>query len=179
MSYDFEEPQRCEVGPKATFSIRVESFDTSTFYEDVVRGAVDRIVGPRYPESALVKKINEAAAALVEQKINDTISTAIDDLIAKPIQKYDTFGNPVGLPISVEEIVRVGADKFLTEIVDSEGRSTTSSFGMKYTRLEWLVHRAVVNDLAKEMKEEVYKVRGELLKRASEAAAAVLAGTRL
>lgn len=178
MSYDFEEPQSREAGPKATFNVQVQSFDTSTFYEDIVLAAVDRVVGPCYPESALVKQINEAASALVAKKIDAAISSAIDDLVAKPIQKFDTFGKPVGVPLSVEEIVRAGADRFLTELVDREGRVSTSFYDQKHTRLEWLIERAVLNGLAKEMKTEADKVKSELLKRASAAAAAVLTGAK-
>ena len=178
MTYYEEEFDPRQPGPKATFDVKVESFDTSTFYEDIVRAAVDRIVGSRYPESALVKQINEAASALVSKKIDAAIASAIDDLVAKPIQKFDTFGKPVGVPLSVEEIVRAGADRFLTETVDREGRVSTSSYDTKHTRLEWLIERAVLNGLAKEMKTEADKVKTELLKRAGAAAAAVLTGAK-
>lgn len=177
MNYE-EEPLRGP-GPKATFEVKVESFDTSSFYEDVVRAAADRIVGSRYPENAIVKAIHQAAAETIEKRIDAAIASTIDKLLSDPIQKFDTFGKPVGEAMSVEEIVRAGADRLLTETVDREGRSAKNGYGTTYkTRLEWLVENAVLNNLAKDMKAEADKVRTALVQRASAAAAAVLAGVK-
>ena len=175
MTY-YEEPKHREPGPKATFEVKVESFDTSTFYEDIVAAAVKQVVGPRYPEAALVKQIHEAAAAMISQRIDAAIASTIESLMTKPIQKFDTFGNPVGEALSIEDIVRNGADLLLTQRVDREGRVTSNSYDTKMTRVEWLVQQAVIANLSKEMKAEADKVKAALLQRASAAAAAVLTG---
>ena len=175
MSYE-PEYAPASPGPKASFTVKVDSFDTTTFYDDVVRAAVEQVTGRGWSDSQLVKDIKTATQQKVTARLEAVIDAALADLLAEPIQKFDTFGNAVGAPISVEEIVRNGATTFLTENVDSEGRATRESYGTKYSRLEWLVQRHVIHGLAKEMQAEATKVKAELVSRASAAAAAVLAG---
>lgn len=178
MSYYEQEPPFSEPGPKATFNISVESFDTSTFYQDVVRAVVDRILGKNWSEAALEKRINEAVQDKVLERLDATIDKTVKALLTSPIQKYDTFGHPVGEPLSVETIVRNGTETYLTESVDSNGRPTRDNFGGRKTRLERIVEQNVVDGLSREIAEEAKKVRAEVVKRAQEAAAAVLAGVK-
>ena len=69
----------------------------------------------------------------------------------------------------------IGATSFLTEHVDRDGKPNRSSYGDKKTRLERIVEDSVNSSLQKEMKVEIDRVRAELINRAAEAAAAVLA----
>lgn len=178
MSYD-QEPEYRERGPLASFEVRVESFDTSHFYADVVRAATDRIVGANYPTSTLVKAVREAADAMVSARINEVLTDTISELLKKPIQRYDTFGNPVGVPLSVEDIIRNGADTVLSEQVDSSGKPTNSAYtANKKSRLEWVVQQAVVSGLERELHDAAKQVRAEVTAKATASVAALLAGVK-
>lgn len=178
MSYYEQEPPHSEPGPQAEFTVEVKSFDTSTFYTDIVNAAVERLLGASWSSSKLQRDIEARVQAKVDERLNAAVSEAVSSLLTKPIQKFDTYGHPVGEARSIEEIVRNGAETFLTETVDSNGRPTRDSYGTKHSRLEWLVQQNVVHGLSKEMKTEADKVRAALVQRASEAAAAVLAGVK-
>lgn len=165
--------------PLAKFSISVETFDTSTFYTDMVNSAVQQVLGrPGYSENALQKQVREAVAVLVRERIDAAIAAEVEALVSKPIQKFDTFGNPVGAPVSVEEIVRLGAQQFLTEPVDRDGKPVRDSYTTKDSRIGWMVKKIVVQGLAKDIEEHAKAARAEVTKRAQQAAAAVIAGVK-
>ena len=178
MSYYEQEPPFSEPGPQAEFTVEVKSFDTSTFYADIVNAAVERLVGTSWSPAKLQKDIQARVQEKVDERLNAAVADAVSSLLTKPIQKFDTFGNPVGEARTIEGIVRDGAETFLTETVDSSGRPARDAYGNKQTRLEWLVQQTVVSGLAKDMKTEAEKVRAALVKRASEAAGAALAGVK-
>lgn len=173
MSYE-QEPPFAEPGPKASFNVSVDSFDTGTFYQDILNTVVDRILGKHWSENALERRINEAVTEKVLERLENTIGRTVDELLTKPIQKYDTFGKAVGEPLSVETIVRGGTEAFLTERVDSSGKPTRDNYSGNRTRIERLVEQHVVEGLSRDIAEEAKKVRVEVVRRAQDAAAAVL-----
>jgi hypothetical protein len=177
MSWDYPEPPTTEPGPALELEIQVKSFDTSHVYGDVIDAIVARLIG-RYNDNALTKQITDAVQSRVLARIDAIAGDVVQDLLTKPIQKHDTFGKPIGDPISVEDIVRNGAEKLLTEMVDSEGRVSRDSYGMKHTRLEWLVQKHVVSGLTKELEPYAKAARAAVTQRATEAAAAVIAGVK-
>lgn len=169
-----EQPEPEQPGPRMSFDIRVESFDTSRFYADIVDRAVERMLGQSWQPSQIAKTVQGAVSAEVARRLDGILEEAVAGLLSKPIQKFDTFGSPVGDPISVESLIRDGATAFLTETVDSQGRASRDAFGDKKTRLARIVENAVITGLRKDMEQEAGRVREQLVKHASDAAAAVL-----
>ena len=166
-------------GPAAKFSVSVESFDTDGFYSAMVCAAVQNITGRAgYSDNALAKQIKETALLKITERLDAALDTTLDELLARPIQAFDTFGNPVGTAVYLEEIVKNGASTFLTEPVNSDGKPARDSYGTKKSRLAWAIERQVVNGLAKMVEDEAKAVRAEVAKRAKDAVAAVLAGVK-
>ena len=174
MTYYGEQPEPEPPGPRLSFDLKVDSFDTSRFYEDVVNRAVENFVGSAWSPTELGRRVQAAVSEKVTERLNVVLEEAVAALLSKPIQKFDTLGNPVGVPTAVEDIIRDGATLFLSETVDRQGRATRDAYGDTKTRLAHIVEEKIVAGLRKEMEAEASKVRAELIRRASDAAAAVL-----
>ena len=175
MTFYDEQSEPEAPGPRLSFDLKIESFNTSRFYDDVVNRAVEQMLGASWSPQKLAKDVQAAVQDKVLERLDAVLGDAVTTMLSKPIQQFDTFGEPVGKPISVEDIVRNGATGFLTEHVDRDGKPNRNSYGDKKTRLERLVEDSVNSSLQKEMKVEIDRVRAELINRAAEAAAAVLA----
>lgn len=149
--------------------------DDDRVRNEIVEHAVSVLLDSRYSPTELRREIEKVMSARVVERLNETISLTVDEMLSKPIQRYDTFGNAAGEPLSIESIVRNGANAYMTENVDSQGKPSTSGWGTAKSRIEWLIESSVLNNLARDLKTEADRVRVELVKRASEAAAAVFA----
>lgn len=143
--------------------------------EQIVDQAVQVLLDSRYSPSELRRDIEKAVSVQVTERLNAVIGDAVAEMLSKPIQRYDTFGEPEGEPLSIESIVRNGANAYMTEKVDSNGKPTRDSFGSPKSRIERLIEEAVINGLSRDLKTEADRVKAELVKRASEAAAAIFA----
>lgn len=148
--------------------------DDNGVRDNIVDQAVQMLLDSRYSPTELRRDIEKAVSAQVTERLNNVIGEAVADMLSKPIQRYDTFGKAKGEPLSLESIVRNGANTYMTEKVDSYGKPTRDSFGSPKSRIERLIEEAVVTGLARDMKVEAEKVRAEVVKRANAAAAEIL-----
>lgn len=180
MSYGEYEDDPAPPGPPMKLRLEVESLDTSGLYGDVVSSLAKTILGRgAYSDGGIQKAVLAEVDRLISAKLTAALDETIANLLSKPIQKFDTYGNPVGEAIGVDAIVKNGAEVFLHQQVDSEGKpAQLNAYGTKQTRIEWLIQKHVVQGLAKEVEPYAKLARQEVSKRAAEAAAAVIAGVK-
>jgi hypothetical protein len=160
--------------------LEVESLDTSGLYGDVVRSLAGTILARgAYSADGIQAAVLSEVDRVISAKLNEALDATIAGILSKPIQKFDVFGNAVGEPTSVEQIVEHGAGVFLHQLVDNDGKPATGhTYGTKKTRIEWLIEKHVIQGLAKELEPHAKLARQEVTKRAAEAAAAVIAGVK-
>lgn len=163
-------------GPPIKMQISMESLDTAGLYMDVVREMATRLLGEGYPESALRKQVLEAVNAEVQRRLDAVLAERVEELLTKPIQKRDAFGNAEGPATNLLDIVASAGTLFLTETVDESGKPGRDaySFNRYKTRAEWLVSKVVLANLSKEIQAEAASIREGVVKRAKAAVAELL-----
>lgn len=164
-------------GPAMNLTLTVESLDTSGLYSDVVRVLADRLMGERWSESCLRAFVVAAVSQRVEQRLDGILAEGAAEMLTKPIQKRDAFGNAVGEPTDLGKIVETAGAAFLTEKVKENGQPA-SQYDNGATRMEWIVRKIVNDALTKNLTEEAKRLRAELEARAKAAVAELLTKVR-
>lgn len=153
--------------------IKIE-LDESHIMEQVIQEIADRLMN-QYGTAALAAVVKKAVDADIQTRLDETILVHTQNIISKPIQRFDTFGQPVGTPLSLEEIVRSGAERYLTEMTKHDGTISTSNYDTnRKPRLMWAVERVAIEGLAAHINTEAKAIKAELQKKATAAAAQLL-----
>lgn len=175
MSYDdYEEDERDQ--PAAVTKVEVE-VPTPTLDQVANRMAMQLLAGERYsserpPLRALAE---QKLDALISEKIEARATAIVEDLLTKPIQRTDTFGQPTGEPVSLHAILAKEIEGWCAASVDSSGREGRDSYGTRTTRLEWLVKQVASSDLQQAVTKEVDRIKAELKSAATGAIAKQIA----
>ena len=125
---------------------------------------------------AIVKRTSETLAAKMEietkkvldgkmeefqAKVNKKMEELMDEFFEAPRDITDRWGNVQRKNVSAKQILSEAADKFFTEKVDEKGEPST--YGAKYTRIEYIVKKAVNHEVTwaveRAVKDAVDKVR--------------------
>ena len=152
--------------------------DETRIEEQVIHELADRIL-TGYSSDSISTKVKTALDQVILDRLNTVLEEQVRDMFSKPIQKYDTFGNKVGEPISMETIIQNGANIYLTELVDSNGKPSNSQYETRKTRLQWVIERVALDGLSKEIKAEAETLKTALKQKAQAAVSQLLTQIRI
>lgn len=149
--------------------IRVEVAVRPPSTEEIANTMAHMLLRDYTSAGALRRAAEEAVRASVAAVVEARITPILNDLLEKPLQPTDGFGNPIGQPTSLQEIIRSEALQFLTTTVDRDGRAHKgNSYDKNATRLEYTVGqviRAMFKDgVATEVKSLVEQIKAGTLK---------------
>lgn len=156
---DYEGDER----PGAVTKVEVE-VPTPTLEQVAMHMARQVLNGERYSsERPSLRALAESKLdELIASKIEARATAIVEDLLTKPIQCTDTFGQPTGEPVSLHAIMAKEIDSWCTVSVDSSGREDRNSYGTRTTRLEWLVKQVTSTELQSAVTKEVDRIKAEL-----------------
>ena len=146
--------------------------------EQVIQEIADRISN-QYGAESLITKVKKLVDLTVQDRLEGVISNAVAQALSTPIQRYDTFGNKVESPMSLEEIVRAGADRYLKELTKHDGTVSTSNYDTRKPRIMWALEQHAIKGLDAEIKEHAKAIKADLTKKATLAAAQLLTQIKL
>lgn len=127
--------------------------------EDILNSVVERLVAQLYDGRILGEvqaKVQAKAMAIVEERV----SLAVDDLLSKPLQRTNLFGEPTGEPISIKDMMAESLVNWWTAKVNCDGKA--GGYGSKLTRAEYLTNKAAAEILEKDLRVEYNKLITEL-----------------
>lgn len=131
-----------------------------TFVEEVARRATLELL--RRVKPATIEDIRKEVLASVKGTVEAECGVIVREVLASQIRRTNTYGEPIGEPISFRDHIAGLAKSFLEERVDSDGRPNGYSDQMK-PRVRWFIDRAVAevtkNDLTKAIGEAVAEVK--------------------
>lgn len=128
------------IGEVARQLIQLEGYRTKT---DIFKAA----------QAAIIDKINETVAEKVGQ--------VIEEILTKPMQPTDGFGNPIGEPTSLQGFIAAKVKHWSAELVDREGRPTKHDHYNSNSvapRINWELGKIVNGELKKQVDAEVSKI---------------------
>lgn len=147
--------------------------DETRVEEHVIQEIADRLLRT-YSESKLAQTVKKAMDAEILRQLDKVIEQHVESMLSRPIQTYDAFGSPVGKPLSLSDVLRSGADTYLTQLVKSDGTPSNSQYDTRKTRLHWTVEKVTIEGLNKHIQDEAKTLKLELQKKATAAAAQLI-----
>jgi len=135
-------------------------FDEKKMFDCVVEKLADRFENSEIItelERHLRKKIDNAMAEVVPQKISEFIDVELKNSFARVYQKTSSFGMPVGEPTTVEKELAKLMDKFWAEPVDKNGKPDSYS---RTTRSQQLMARILTDDFTKIIERDLVNAAG-------------------
>jgi len=162
-------PSDDEYAPQVTghqtengFAFTVEVRPPSS--EDIC-DALARRMAADYGSAAIKAEVAERFSELVREMVDDVARAEIQSAMQTPRQRTDEFGNPVGEPLSFQQMIAAQVAAWQAETVDRhDGKPKKSdSYNRSHIipRSEYLVRQVGVHEFEKLAKEEVAKVRAE------------------
>lgn len=109
----------------------------------------------------IMKAVRISVVETIDRMVGELVGPIIADLLAKPMQPTDGFGNPIGEPTSLAGFLAAEVKHWATEIVDSSGKPTKpDSYNRTSTapRINWELGKIVHGELKKEVDAEVAKI---------------------
>ena len=147
--------------------------DETRVEELAIQEIADRLLNS-YSQDSLGTKVKKAMDQAILERLNEVIEEHVQDMLSRPIQTYDTFGNPTGKPLSLSDVLRAGADTYLNQLVKSDGTVSNSQYDTRKTRLHWAVERVALEGLSKYVQDEAKTLKLELQRKATAAAAQLI-----
>jgi hypothetical protein len=126
---------------------------------------VDRIV------DAVVDKVSKGLYERVEREASEKLAFHIDELLNKLTDRFmnkeiavtDSWGDIQEKHDNVNELLKRKFDKFLTQMVNSDGKAVNScSYGEKNTRLHWLLDNRIAKHSDKITKEMASTIESKI-----------------
>lgn len=156
---------------KFNLEVEVDWLEEGESIDEVIKSEilhkVSRMVEERLLNKALASfdaKVLECVSS-IETKVVELSNKVIDDFVAnqkfpQPENSYDK--NPKMK--TIQEIFVSKLDSCLNRSVDENGNYTSSSYGSKGTRLEWLTGKLAEQHADKLVKEHVKNIKGHIEK---------------
>lgn len=116
----------------------------------------------------LITEIRETVC----KEIRAQVSPQVEWLLHTPFIPTDPYGNAKSKePKTLAEIVVQSAEQYLTEKVDSQGKT---GYGANESRIRWIAKEVAAEAVRKDLNEEIAKARAELTAAIKARMAAVL-----
>lgn len=129
-----------------------------TVKEQIIDGVTARV--EKQISSKIEEKVNKVIDETIVSKINEKTDALFTDFVSRQVTLCDNYGSKIKVYESMEQLIKERFDNFMTQKVDSEGRTTTSSYGTSYQRLEFIID--------KQLKDFAHKFTTDAVKQVSE-----------
>lgn len=125
-------------GKGIEFHVSMRSHTMRDMEALIVEAAAMQLVGRR-SERELAKAIEAKALALIDAKATEKLAGVTAEIIDQPMTP--NFGDKQ--PVTMREFLGLYGREYLTQVVGSDGKPDTSSYGRGKPRITWLVERAM------------------------------------
>lgn len=166
MSYDHEDDffkhEIDQVAEKVEMTVPVS---VSVPTQKEVAGEIARHIIHSYADVRRYREIAESTVRqTVEKHVGEAMGQIIQDMIKTPMTRTDTFGNPLGEPITLATVIEETAKSYLTTIVDNDGKPTnqTGYGAKKLTRAEWLMGQVANKEFDRQIQNEIAKIKAQV-----------------
>jgi hypothetical protein len=134
MNYDDEYPSGPENDHEITLNAEIQvGWNNDTVIEKVVKRV----------SQMLYDDIRPTATEAIAAALDDLANKAIAELFDSEVQPTDRWGKPLGSPVSIRETLQRDAEKWLTDVVDHNGRRGRGGYDAQHQRIHWLFQEAL------------------------------------
>lgn len=129
-----------------------------TVKEQIIKGIMSKI-GDKII-SKIDEKVNNVIDETIVSKINERTDALFTDFISRPVTLSDNYGSKIKVYENMEQLIKERFDNFMVQNVDDQGRTSESSYGQKFKRLEFIID--------KQLKDFAHKFTTDAVKQVSE-----------
>ena len=116
-----------------------------TVKEQIIDGVVSKI--QKQIETKIETKVNAVIDTTIVAKISEKTDSLFEDFINRPVTITDRYGDKIKVYENMSDLIKERFDKFMEQKVDEQGRSTDSSYGKTFARLDFIISKQL-NDFA-------------------------------
>ena len=129
---------------QVTTTVEFPDWDDNSMEEAIIRQAAKEIL--RVAEDDITTKTREAVMIGIEAQVGEVVQTAI----AEPVRRTSSYGEPIGDPIPLRELIVKAAKTWLEAGVNpKDGTPTRYHRDDTVTRAHYYVHVAVKREMEK------------------------------
>jgi len=150
-------------GSGMEFHVKMDSYTLHGVEDMIVHTAAKQLISG-YGDASLKKRVEEAAAEMLSQKINSVLEGVAKDIMDQPMTPK--FPGSKSEPVTLREFVGLCGREYLSQQVDREGNPASGRYGGNSPRVEFIIS-SVLN---KQFKAAIDAATSEIRK---EAAAAI------
>lgn len=135
----------------------VVKIDTHYLNEQIVDRAAHLLL------ERLQSTVEKEARARILPAIDTALNTLVESTVTRVFTPVDAFGEPTGQNTTIASLLAKKADAFLTEKVDCNGTTSTSTspYMNKQQRVEYIVGKVVKDALDAQLQKEVKQIATE------------------
>ena len=151
MGYDRDEYE--SYGPEHDREVTIETAVSVQWSNDtVIQGVIKKLSDRIYDD--IKPKVKQAVLKGIDDQVNAAIAAVLD----REIQPTDRWGDSTGPAISIRAMLQRDAEQWLTENVDSSGRTGRDSYGQRHSRAHWIFQEALNGKKDQRGKTELQKL---------------------
>lgn len=168
MNYEPDEDDRemMDVSPAQPLGKLPVTFDVPIPTVEQVAGEIARQImqGEGFRNRNVLRdKAWEVLDHLIDKIVTEKATPIIEELLAKPLQPTDGFGNPIGEPTSLQSVLAHHITQWASTPVDSQGQpSKRDSYNKPSPRIDWALGAIVNGELKRQVDAEVSKITATL-----------------
>jgi hypothetical protein len=148
-------------GKGIEFHVSMRHHTLRDMEELIVAAAAQMLVG-KYDRSALAKKVEERAIAVITQKADEAVAKIAVDILDQPITPKYTYSKPDAQPITMRELIGLTGREYLTAQVESDGKPATGSSYRSKARIQHIVETMMSRKFDDEIKSATYATVREI-----------------
>ncbi|ETK29800.1 hypothetical protein [Paenibacillus larvae] len=147
---------------KFDISVNIDWLEDESL-DEVVKGQIINGVVERISEQT-IKSVKEDAEKRVIAKIEELITQTYQSFLNKGVTITDKWGDALREDIKVYDLIKEKCDKWLTEMVNDQGKPSSSHYSNCWSRMEWIVNKQIHHESKRMSDDLVKRVNTEIKK---------------
>lgn len=141
----------------------------------VVEAAARQIIRSDGFDAEVRRKVERRVEEVIDERVQASVSALVDEAIKTPIQRRHPWGDEIGEPITVREIVREHVEKFFKATPSRDGYRNSGRENGVAEMIQNLTRDALGKELQDEVKAARKKVGDQIRDKALQAAVDAIA----
>lgn len=141
----------------------------------VIEAAARQIIRSDGFDAEVRRKVERRVEEVIDERVQTSVSALVEEAIKTPIQRRHPWGDEIGEPITVREIVREHVEKFFTATPSRDGYRNNGRENSVAEMIQNLTRDALGKELQDEVKAARKKVGDQIRDKALQAAVDAIA----
>lgn len=148
---------------KINLTVDIDWLNEDESLDDKIQQKIIKAVVDKVSDGVINSVKNEAELRVVDQ-VEKLVTKTYEAFMEKGVTLTDKWGDPTDKDIKIKDLIKDRCDKWLSEKVDDQGRSTRDSWGGNKSRMEHFINKQIESQTKSMSEQIVKKVNDEMKK---------------